>query len=153
MNYEIEFNYYFQVMHPYKEKEMRILMSTISGSRLGAEMKFEGYGQCTFDEEDTVHRYGHARVAEAFERKKTNCLVYRLEETPLNHGRYDKLFLYHNQGKLGVHYGFILHNTKTNRCVQISDSDGDINELLLALSRRFTGFNLADKCEAMFNKI
>ena len=151
-NYEIEFNYYFQNMHNFKEKDMRILMATIAGSRLGVEMKLEGYGQCTFDEDDTIRRYGYVRVAESFERKKTNCLVYRLEETPLNHGRYDKLFLYWYAGKLGQHYGFMLHNTKTNRCVQISDTDGDINELLIALSHRFTAFNLADKCEQMLNR-
>ena len=89
-NFEFEFMMWNYNPDNFKKKQIMILLGVIGGSKLGKHFKFSGYGNMTFSDEDTGHRYPLIEMQEKYNRNKTNVLVFDMPATDRNiDGLYD----------------------------------------------------------------
>lgn len=136
INFEFEFGYWNFNLANFKKKQMMILLGVIGGSRLGKYFKFSGYGNISFSDEDTAHRYPIIEMQEKYNRNKTNVLVFDMPVTDRNiDGLYDKMFLYQTDFPHIPNYGYVLYNTKTKKTNHIFYIDYDINDLTISLNK------------------
>lgn len=144
----VEFIHCYFNCDNFKPKETALLLNAINGSRLVSDMRFEGYGMISFDEDsDSAHRYPEIIYANENgtpieSRRCPNCLVFNLISTVKN-TEYDKLFLYHTNGKngKGVWYGWVAYNTETGKYSHRFFVDHDTQDLLMAFNRFLNNIN------------
>lgn len=101
----------------FKDKEMRILMSTISSCRIGEEISFNQYGHITYN--DTIGTKIHLdEMGDHYDKNLTNCLIYDIVPSSYNKD-YTKLFIYQSIGKEISNYGFIMLDEKNNKEIEV----------------------------------
>lgn len=134
--FEFEFRHWNFNPANFKKKQMMILLGVIEGSRLGKYFKFSGYGNISFNDEDTAHKCPIIEMQEKYNRNKTNVLVFDMPVTDRNiDGLYDKMFLYQTDFPHIPNYGYVLYNTKTKKTNHIFYIDYDINDLTISLNK------------------
>lgn len=116
MNYDFDLDVHYIEFDNFKQKQVAIFRHVLEASRLMFDMKFHSYATITLDPEDTHHLHPHIEETEAFNRLKTNCLVYDMPITDANKGYFDKCFIYQSVGSKGNgFYGYLLYNSETKQ--------------------------------------
>ena len=82
----LKLNYFYQIFSPFKESEVSNIISLVSPSRIGRCMRFKCYGNASFNEEDTKHKFVTIKELNSFERKKSNVVVFEVidEDTEID---------------------------------------------------------------------
>jgi hypothetical protein len=144
-NYDFDLSICHPMVSNFKEKIARIIIGTIAGARLNANMKFESYGRIEFNENDVNETHPYICTMEQFNRVKTNCLIYNLPVTNTNNGFYDKCFIYcHTSTKDVVNYSYIFYNTQTNDILHDYYIEPEFDELFRHLNQTFNSFEKRD---------
>jgi hypothetical protein len=134
--YKFNFNVNYMRCDNFKQNHTYIIRNIIEKSRLGYSINFHGYGNTTFDKNDTKLQEPTVEIINEFNRNKTNCLCYNIID-PKYSNIYDKLFIFQYIGKNDSYYGFVLYNTETGKyshkyCINYDDSD-----LCIAITKGF----------------
>ena len=136
--YDLEFSIDRIACDNFKAKQVSALQTIIAGGRLMWDMEFSSFANISFDKEDIKHRFPKVTEQDAFNRVRTNCLVYNLHKTQINPGKYDKCFIYQTNGvKTNGFMGFVFYNSETGKCrhkFYVNRNEGD---LCIALSYTF----------------
>lgn len=136
-NYRFEFWRWNFDCDNFKKKNAAIIINMIKGSRLNFDMVFESYGHIEFDEEDTSHRYPNIIHLDDFNRTKTNCLIYNLNDTYKNPSKYNKCFIYHTAGPQEGNYGYVFYNTETGEMMHKYFISHEFDYLCVKLNESF----------------
>ena len=141
MDYNFELKLWYVEPSNFKERNARILIKLIEGSRMNENMAFKSFANMKFDEKDTQFRYANVTELQQFNRLKCNCLVYNLRNTVINNGLYDKCFIYnHSNSKEVTNYAFAFLNTTTGEVLTKHYIEPDYESLLRNLYQTFEGF-------------
>lgn len=145
MDYNFELKLWYVEPSNFKERNARILIKLIEGSRMNDNMAFSCFANMKFDSNDTQFRYPHVTELQQFNRVKCNCLVFNLRNTVLNNGLYDKCFIYnHSNAKEVTNYAFAFLNTTTGEVLTKHYIEPDYESLLRNLYLTFDGFKNID---------
>ena len=148
----LEFILYYIPVTLFKQKHYNIVTSTIRQSRLFNYMQLIGPGEMYFEEDDTRHAFPKVNLMEAFNRNKTNCLIYKLPYNAKNDEMYDYLFVYYSEMGKVPYYGYLAYNESTNKCSHRYLINGDYNDLTKALNEFFNVLFDSDKYEFFSKK-
>lgn len=121
----------------FKKKQATLIINMIKGSRLQSDMVFDSYGHIAFDNEDVCHKRPNISYLDDFNKSKTNCLIYNLNETVKNQGKYDKCFIYHSAGPTDGNYGYVFYNTETGEMMHKYFIDHEFDALCVKLNESF----------------
>jgi len=135
--YKFEFQRWNFPCDNFKQKQALIIINTIAGGRLSNDMTFSGYGHIEFEETDTKNRYPIVSYLDAYNRNKTNCLIYDLKDTHKNQGYYDKCFIYHTVGRQEGNYGYVLYNSETGNLLHKYFIEHEYDTLCIKLTESF----------------
>lgn len=119
-NKEITYDYNFKKEYTYndtsilKQKDVNNILSIVNSGHLKKLMKFEGYGQVTYDEDDFQLMNAHVTMQDKFNRLRTNVMVFDIFDNDWSHGRYNKLFIFKTNWVKDPTYSFVLYNTVTD---------------------------------------
>ena len=138
MDYSFELPNWHIMPSNFKEKVANIIVNTISGSpRFSKFMNFNSFAQMTFKDPD-VEKYPIITTQDQFNRLKTNCLVFDLNENTINKGFYDKCFIYcHVNGKEMTNFRIIYYNTKNNKIRHDNYISPEYDEITRHLMQEF----------------
>lgn len=156
--YDVHFNYLYGKYDKFKQKDVDILNAILSGSRMGQYLNIEGYGELTFDEYDSKNEFGKiVNISDSFDRRKTNCIMIDLFDSDLNPDKYyDKMFVHMHNVSIGQNinysFGFIMYDSKNDKCVQIPNTTGDLNEIVLYINRIMINIVNKIKIEKQFKE-
>lgn len=137
-DYKLHFDMPYISPDNFKQKHYNILTATIAGSRLREYMSLEGSAHISFNSSDIQQTSPIVTVLDKFSKMKSNCIVYNLSENMSNQNYYDKLFIYQTIGNKHSYYGYILYNSKLNKCTHIYFLEYDDNNLLSSLNKNFS---------------
>lgn len=140
--YKFEFTRWHFNYDNFKQKNLNILRNTVEQSRLGYDLKFDSYGNLSFEEEDTILRYPIVSLLEEYNRNKTNCLVYNINDITKG---YNKLFIIQYIGKIESHYGLIFYNEETNDFYHKFFVNYDVSDLCIDITKSFHTFEFNKK--------
>ena len=115
----------------FKEKEILVINSIISGARVGQLLYFNGYGNISFNQEDKQHWKPIVTYLDGFSRSKTNCICYGIP----NCKRFDRVFVYYNGVRDSLYFGLLFYNTQTNDCLHLYNFTYDYTNLIVNLAR------------------
>lgn len=114
----------------FKEKEAHHIISIINGGNIRDNVKFRGYGNMFFDEEDNRHWNPNFIQLENYTRNKSNILIFDLLNC-----EYDKMFVYKTNGKIDGFYGIVVYNTLNQKSVNIFNIEYNYAKLMEAIIR------------------
>lgn len=142
---DLKFMFCYQNCSVIKEKHYWNILAVLGGSRLNEHIQHIGQGRIEFEKTDTKHENGKFESYPEYKRRYTNCMVFDLSKSPKNHiKKYDKLYLYYNEGHKQPAYGYILHNSKTKKQAHKFMITGDINDLMYALGQTVESLDRAE---------
>ena len=130
----LKLNYFYQIFSPFKESEVSNIISLVSPSRIGRCMRFKCYGNASFNEEDTKHKFVTIKELNSFERKKSNVVVFEVIDEDCKNV-FTELFLYHNITTTQSSYGLLSYNSKTHKITHKIQIDNDSYDLMIALNK------------------
>lgn len=120
----------------FKLKSVENLINLIGKGRLNNQVKFSKYGLITYDENDTKNKFPIVTELDAFNRNKTNCIIYDITDKDVKK-YYNKMFIYKTIVKETV-YGFYLLNTETGDCSHSYELGGEFDdELIVDITKSF----------------
>ena len=110
--YSFELPMYYYSFDNFKQKQADMILALINGCAINKLLTFNGYGICTFEEDDVKKQFPKIEMQEKFNRMKTNCIVFNLPFNSKNDGLYTKCFIFTCNGKEGF-YNYVFYNEKT----------------------------------------
>ena len=130
----LKLDYLYQTFSPFKESEVSNITSLISPSRVGRCIRFNCYGNASFNEDDLKHETVTIKELDNFERKNSNVVVFEVIDEDCK-SVYTELFLYHNTATSQSSYGLISYNSKTGKTTHKIQIDYDSYDLMIALNK------------------
>ena len=114
--YTFDLNTYLTFADQIKQKDVEIFKNIVGGSRLGALVKFSGYGALEFN--DNLRKNVTITENDKYLRGKINCVCYDVLDSPWTSfngpKKYDKLFVYCSAAsKNNGFFHYCLYNSKT----------------------------------------
>ena len=111
---KLRFDHQYIKCDNFKSKQTPILRNMLEGARIGKQIKFNNYGNISFDKDDEKHEFPIIDILESFHRTKTNWLIYDIID---GNPDFNKLYVYQsiNSRGNGGFYGFLLYNEETNK--------------------------------------
>ena len=106
--YDFELHRWNFPFHNFKQRAAEILINSVHSTMFSSDVKFSCYASLTFKPEDKQLRYPHIEELESFNRLKTNCIVFDVDNP-----KYNKLFITQYNGRTVEYYGYMMHNTET----------------------------------------
>ena len=117
----------------FKEKEISFIRFILKDILMGEYIRFSGYGNIIFNDEDKRHNSPIISQLKEFSRSKTNCVIFNLYNC-----KYDKLFLSKTKYKEESFYGIVLYNTQNNDKINIYNIELDYSKLAITINRIIT---------------
>lgn len=137
MEYKFEFQHWFFATDNFKQKQIDNILCIIGNGRLNDFLKFSGYGNISFDENDKGHRYPTIVEQDKYNRFKSNCIIYDMTYNRFNNGKFDKCFIYHSNGNQIGNYGYVFYNTQTGKLSHIYFVEDTYDALCQSLIKSF----------------
>lgn len=106
--YDFELHRWNFPFHNFKQRAAEILINSVHSTMFSSDVKFSCYASLTFKSEDKQLRYPHIEELESFNRLKTNCIVFDVDNP-----KYNKLFITQYNGRTVEYYGYMMYNTET----------------------------------------
>lgn len=130
----IKLDYLYQQFNNFKESEILKINSVLQVARVGSVVCFSSYGNCSFDETDNKHEFATINELNSFERKNTNCIVYKVVNEEYSK-IYTHIFVYHNVTASDASFGVICYNSNTGKATQKIQITYDAGELVMAFNK------------------
>jgi hypothetical protein len=156
--YRFETAHYYQRFDTWRQKEAEYIISTIGSLvLLGKNLKFFGYGELSFDENDTKNAFASIHYADdednplPFNKKASNVIVFNLADTNYTNGIYDKLAIFRAQSHSGTGqwFSFIAWDEKTGKHTTKEFIDYDYQDLFHALTRWLFHIDIVERNKKM----
>lgn len=139
MKYKLNFEFWNINVDNLKEKEINKITWILSQSLQSKNISLYKYGELKFNDDDIHHYHPIVDEQEVFNRRKTNCAIYNM-----NLSIYDKLFLYHTNGKKVSNYGYVLYNSKTKNTKHRYFISDDLNDIIMHINRDLSALEVGD---------
>ena len=132
--YDLEFSHFNFQCHNFKQKHAETLINSLTSGRVGMKLKFSTYATLTFADDDKQLRYPHIEEMEVFNRLKTNCLIFDVDESIQ---KYNKLFVMQYIGRTTEYYSYLLYNEETKKFSHHCFLTYDMGDLNIDLTKTF----------------
>lgn len=134
--YDFELQRWNFPYHNFKQRAAEIMINSVHSTHFLCDVKFSCYAALTFKPEDTQLRYPHVEELESFNRLKTNCIVFDVDNI-----KYNKLFICQYLGRTIESYVYMLYNTETGAFHHCFGLPHDMGDLCIDIKKVFFTVN------------
>lgn len=124
-----------------KEKQSDILCNIIEKSRLGKDMKFDGFYTLSpaITENGRIKNFYYTleKLGPSFVRRTSFAIGFDISESERNTTEFDKLFIFQHAVGRELYYDYCLVNTKTSACISHFYKDHTETDLLNDINKCF----------------
>lgn len=121
----------------FTRKYTELLLEFIRNTRLGADMKFEGFGKISFENEQK-QLINIDECFEVFKNRNVEAIVFDISGSTRNTASYDKLIMFTQTIKKTCYIHYVLFDTKSGKTITHFYRDVDYTSILNDLNMCFS---------------
>lgn len=138
MNYNNIFVEFPRIEYTYfTKKYTELLLEFICNTRLGSDMKFEGFGKISF-ENDQKQLLNVDVYIDTFKNRNVEAIVFDISGSTRNTASYDKLIMFTQTIKKTCYIHYVLFDTKSGKTLTHFYRDVDYTSILNDLNVCFS---------------
>ena len=140
MEYTLKFEMPYINCDNYKEKDLRSLITVVTGARVNEMIDGYTYGNIKFSDDDKQHKYPIVTELDNFTRSKTNCIIFNVNEKFQK--KYKKIFVYQTLNRENPYYGIVGLEVENDNPVHIYFIELNYSVLVINMYRMILQNNI-----------